>query len=222
MEQERKLLDKALASAEGEATKLQLRRAPKTTRNIGFGRIQKMTVAAGSTAAYDAVARSTMHDTLGQLVAEVEKVFGKDMPEATKTSLDKINQVLKEKFLPPDVKDNIRARLQEIQQTLAGGLQGLRATSNNFVAASSEKMTAGLGLSQTQRVALEQRISQVGAHGGMVPAGPAALGMVVVHVHGVNDPNAVADAVIKKIQKVRNRQHPSTRGRNAGQALGFS
>lgn len=84
---------------------------------------------------------------------------------------------------------------------------------------SAHALTAGLNLSHSQRVAIEQRTSQALAHGGHAPTGIGVQGQMVVtgntiHLHGINDPKQMADA----LQKVGKRTSVATVGRNAGRS----
>ena len=151
------------------------------------------------------------------LVELVQRDLGDKLPKATRESLEKINKVLELKFLPPDVLTNLRSRLSQIQSTLKAGLAGINQTANNYKGVSAAEFVANIpGLTRAQKKALEERYSQIEAHGGR-PTGPAALGIAVptggdthihgdIHVHGVED----LDKLITKIEK-RNR-HKVQRG----------
>jgi hypothetical protein len=59
----------------------------------------------------------------------------------------------------------------------------------SYHAASTIALTAGMGLGRDMRKQLEERLAQSAAHGGYLPNGPAASGVVIenAHFHGVND-----------------------------------
>jgi hypothetical protein len=102
------------------------------------------------------------------------KRLGVELPKTTLTSLEKINAVLKNKFIPTDVRENIRARLQQIEQMLKASTKTL---ASNYKPVHSTDIVKGLGLDRTQKLAVEQRVSQALAHGGTKPTGPAAQGI---------------------------------------------
>lgn len=113
-----------------------------------------------------------LHGTNEQLIAEMKKL-GITLPATTLDSLNKINLVLKNKFLPPDVRANLQARLTQIEQTLNSGMTAL----SNMKPVKSTDLVKGLGLDGAQKIALESRIAQEMAHGGKVPTGRAADGI---------------------------------------------
>lgn len=114
-----------------------------------------------------------LHKTNNQLLAEMKRM-GIVLPKATLDSLNKINTVLKEKFIPPDVRENIRARLQQIEETLKTSSKKL---ASNYKPVHSTDVVKGLGLDRAQKLAVESRVSQALAHGGMAPTGGAAAGI---------------------------------------------
>lgn len=146
---------------------------------------------------------SLLHKTNQQLIAEMKRL-GVELPKSTLTSLQKVNEVLKNKFIPPDVRENIRARLQQIEQMLKASSKQL---SSNFKPVHSTDIVKGLGLDRAQKLIVEGRVAQALAHGGTAPTGPAAngipltgtgkarggslsIGGITIELHGVGDKNA--------------------------------
>ncbi len=106
------------------------------------------------------------------------KQLGGNIPKSTLESLQKINKVLEMGFhgdaqQRAQQSQNVVARLTQINDTLKLAL-GLKSS---YIATSSHSLTAGLGLTTEQRVAMEMRISQSEAHGGKKPQGLAAAGV---------------------------------------------
>lgn len=151
--------------------------------------------------------RKAANLTTASLIDLVKSEFGDKMPKATAESLDKINQVLKLKFIPDDVRQNIRNRLAQIRNTLTSELNATKKVTSGFHGVTSEQFVQGIpGLTRAQRIMLEERYSQVQAHGGR-PTGPAVLGQPTqgghvthigkVEVHGVQN----LDQLINQIEK---------------------
>jgi hypothetical protein len=90
------------------------------------------------------------------------------------------------------------------------------------VKASAESLVAGVaGLSRAQKVALEQRYSQVQAHGGYRPTGHGVAGQTItVNVHGDPNPERTAEKVIAKLQQQARHGTAQRRGPHAGSYLG--
>lgn len=210
---ERKTLNEALAELlaadQGAVNELQRRRSRRVSPNRGLGRVPRAGSTQARALAVDELTRRTARLNLEGLTQLVRKEFGDKIPKSTLESLNKINQVLKLKFLPPDVLANLRARLAQIKATLAGGLAGISQTASGYKGVSAQEFVKGIpGLTKAQRLALEEKYSQVQAHGG-VATGPAALGVVTqaapgqvhingpVHVHGVQN----LDQLISDIEK---------------------
>lgn len=215
---ERKILDKALADAGVSSEHLQTRRTPKAAKNYGYGRIFRNT-GSGSNASLAEVTKATAHMTLDQLLKEVETVFGKDMPAGVERELEKINKVLKFKFISPDVKAAIRARLEEIARELEGGLhKAADISTKNYHKLSSTAFADQLGLTGAQRAKAEALYAQQQAHSGMVPNGPAGNGVLItgnVHVHGVQDPKKF----LAELQRIAKSSGTSIRGQHGGTRL---
>jgi len=89
-----------------------------------------------------------------------------------------------------------------------------------YHAVSSRALTAGLNLNHAQRVELEQRIAQAQAHGGRVPGGRAANGIVIngdLNLHGVRNVDEFAEQLRRKARTTSSQ----TRGRHSGSRSGF-
>jgi len=198
----------------------------------------------GGKAGLGAFGANVGSESLKQLIALIKHQPG--VPKSTITSLDKINQsinIASEKHikLTAEESQNIQARLKEIATTLERNKY-----QSNYVVPSAHNLTAGLGLTRTQRIAEEARISQFEGHGGKVPSNLAAAGIPLptivnegsgsvvapaphykrypgphqtIHIDNVNinDKNVWS---IKKLQSeilgVANRNSTQTKGANAG------
>jgi multidrug efflux pump subunit AcrA (membrane-fusion protein) len=219
---ERKVLIEALVAAEegaGGVPGLRRRRTPKVGKNFGFGGLLKFTGSGLSKGEADKLTAQLQNLPTGKLLALLGDEFG-PLPKATSDSLDKINEVLKLKFLPPDVVENIRQRLEQIKTSLLSTVSAMNQASTQIPQTSSRVLTAGLGLTQAQRQALEFRYSDALAHGGaMTPQGSYGLNGVyinTVQVSGVTDVKSLANELTKHAK----RNSGQTRGTRGGSYLG--
>lgn len=114
-----------------------------------------------------------LHKTNQQLIDEMKRL-GIDLPKTTLDSLNKVNEVLKNKFIPPDVRQNIEARLAQIEETLKASAKRL---GSNYKPVHSTDIVKGLGLDRAEKLTIESRVSQALAHGGMAPSAGAAAGV---------------------------------------------
>lgn len=130
-------------------------------------------------------------------------------------------------------KHNIAA-LTDAYNQLAAINQQLGQTAQSalgmFKQASTRALTAGLGLTPSQRAALRARLSQLGPGGTVPGTGVGAAGYVinpdtgkpiVVHTHVNIDGKRVADNTTRHQQKRRRRNSSQRRGPNAGAAYGY-
>lgn len=217
---EREMLVKILAEAgAAPSTGVRINRT-RVGSHIRIRGVAGQETAKATAAQIAAMTSATSEETLQQLVADVEKTFGSELPKSVETNLEKINEVLKQKFLPADVRQNIRDRLTQIAQTLTAGLAQINQAAQTSRPVTAEQLTAGLGLSEATRRALEARIAQESAHNGRVPTTVGAAGGSIVINGNVNLPDVhTPEQFLKELQKKARRGVTQTRGPNAGRGV---
>ena len=87
--------------------------------------------------------------------------------EAALESLQAVNEALRGAWLPPSVRDDVRARLQLIEETLRLS----RQLAADYRPVHSSEIVEGLGLSREQQLAVQMRVAQAFAQGCVVPSG---------------------------------------------------
>jgi hypothetical protein len=94
--------------------------------------------------------------------------------------------------------------VSSINSQLAGqaGAKGLKATYHH---ASTKAITAGLGLTRDQAVAVRERAAQAEAHRGFKPSGPAAQGQPI-HIEHFHSHARNTDQLYSELEKVGRRR----------------
>lgn len=166
---------------------------------------------------------------------------GASIPRATLNSLRLIHRVLvasqkEHKELNDSVKENLAARLTQINDTLKGTHTGGRALTR---LPSVGQLMRGLhGSPETRRI-LAERLVEVAALGGHVPTGPSAFGIplagrghsghTVINgpininlTHHGSDAAQLARNLRSELTKTARRNATQTRGPNAGRNVGHN
>jgi hypothetical protein len=149
-----------------------------------------------------------------------EAVQGTSIEGKTRGTLARIRKVLSDGLVPKDVRAKIKEMLDGVNDELKNHQTKNRARFG--VAADTDRILAGLGLSPDQMRAARGRIARIG-HSGRVAGqtgqfalagagGKGDMHVGVVHVHGVTDIPSLKNALVKE----QNRSGGSRRGKNAG------